>query len=74
MLRALYYPGTGDLLNAINPEGFASALQNSSGVLWVDFGGEDPEPTEDILLETFAFHPLAVDDALHETHVPKVDD
>ena len=74
MLRALYYPGTGDLLNAINPEGFGSALQNSSGVLWVDFGGEDPEPTEDILLETFAFHPLAVDDALHETHVPKVDD
>jgi magnesium transporter len=26
------------------------------------------------LLNTFKFHPLAIDDALHETHVPKVDD
>jgi magnesium transporter len=74
MLRALYYIGNGDLLTEISPDGFAAALQNNLGVLWVDFGGEDPEPTEDILLHTFAFHPLAIDDALHETHVPKVDD
>jgi len=74
MLRALYYKGNGDLLTEINPEGFATALQDTQGVLWVDFGGEDPEPTEHILLKTFGFHPLAVDDALHETHVPKVDD
>jgi magnesium transporter len=73
MLRALYYQGYGEL-NAINPDGYPLALQNSSGLLWVDFGGEDPGPTEDILLKTFEFHPLAVDDALHETHVPKVDD
>jgi magnesium transporter len=73
MLRALYYQEDGEL-NAINPDGYPLALQNSSGLLWVDFGGEDPEPTEDILLKTFEFHPLAVDDALHETHVPKVDD
>lgn len=74
MLRALYYQGNGELLSAIDPDGYASALQNPSGVLWVDFGGEEPEPSEEILLKTFEFHPLAVDDALHETHVPKVDD
>jgi magnesium transporter len=74
MLRALYYKGNGDLLTEITPEGFASALQDTQGVLWVDFGSEDPQPTEDILLKTFGFHPLAVDDALHETHIPKVDD
>jgi magnesium transporter len=74
MLRVIYYKGNGDLMTEITPEGYASALQDSQGVLWVDFGGEDPEPTEDILLQTFGFHPLAVDDALHETHVPKVDD
>lgn len=74
MLRALYYNGIGDMLSAIDPSGYAAALQNKNGVLWVDFGGEEPEPTEDILLKTFEFHPLAVDDALHETHVPKVDD
>jgi len=74
MLRALYYTGDGDLLKEITPEGYAAALQSPSGVLWVDFGGEAPGPSEDILINTFAFHPLAVDDALHETHVPKVDD
>ena len=74
MLRALYYKGDGDLLTEIYPDGYAAALQNMSGVLWVDFGGEDPESSEEILLHTFKFHPLAVDDALHETHVPKVDD
>jgi magnesium transporter len=74
MLRALYYKGNGELLTVLTPEEYPAALQNTEGVLWVDFGGEAPEPSEDILLHTFEFHPLAVDDALHETHVPKVDD
>jgi magnesium transporter len=74
MLRALYYDGTIDLLTEISPEAYTDAIQNKSGILWVDFDGEEAEPTEHILLHTFEFHPLAVDDALHETHVPKVDD
>jgi magnesium transporter len=74
MLRALYYNGTDDVLTEISAEGYTTALQNKSGILWVDFGGEEPEASEGILLNTFGFHPLAVDDALHETHVPKVDD
>ena len=74
MHRALYYPGNGDRLSVVSPDGYSDALQNNTGVLWVDFGGEEPEPTEEILLKTFEFHPLAIDDALHETHVPKVDD
>ncbi len=74
MLRALYYQANGETLDVIDPSKFAGALQNQQGILWVDFGGESPEPTEQILLNTFEFHPLAIDDALHETHVPKVDD
>jgi len=74
MLRALYYTGNGDKLTEVSPEQYTDALKNRSGILWVDFGGEAPEPSEKILLHTFKFHPLAIDDALHETHVPKVDD
>ena len=74
MHRALYYPGNGDQMSVVSPDDYTEALQNNTGVLWVDFGGEEPEPTEEILLKTFEFHPLAIDDALHETHVPKVDD
>jgi len=74
MPRAIYYKGNGDLLTEITPDDYTAALQDEGGVLWVDFTGEAPESSEQILLQTFKFHPLAVDDALYETHVPKVDD
>jgi magnesium transporter len=44
------------------------------GVLWVDFEETPSETDEPILRKVFGFHPLAVDDALRETHVPKLDD
>jgi magnesium transporter len=74
MRRALYFQGNGDALSTIDLAGYKEALQNQSGILWVDFSGEELAPSEEILLKIFEFHPLAVDDALHETHVPKVDD
>jgi magnesium transporter len=49
-------------------------LKDPNGMLWVDFSGESSQASEPILLDIFGFHPLAVDDALRETHVPKVDD
>jgi magnesium transporter len=74
MPRAIYYTAGGDILTEIGSEGYSAALQDTTGVLWVDFTGEEAKATEEILLTTFGFHPLAVDDALRETHVPKVDD
>jgi magnesium transporter len=50
------------------------ALLDMQGVLWVDFEETPAETDEPILLKVFGFHPLAVDDALQETHVPKLDD
>jgi magnesium transporter len=44
------------------------------GLLWLDFDGEPPQVCEPILRQAFDFHPLAVEDALQESHVPKVDD
>jgi magnesium transporter len=44
------------------------------GLLWVDLAAEANLEHETMLLDTFKFHPLAIDDALRETHVPKVDD
>jgi magnesium transporter len=72
MPRAIYF--TGNLIKEINSDEYTAALQDKEGVLWVDFTGEEPQTSEQILLSIFSFHPLAVDDALHETHVPKVDD
>lgn len=49
-------------------------LKRAGGLVWLDFTGEPPEVCEPILLDVFGFHPLAVDDALREVHVPKLDD
>ena len=53
------------------------ALNDAEGTVWVDL--DDPESAaedaaESLLLGLFKFHPLAVEDALKEAHVPKVDD
>ena len=74
MIRALYRTQDGDLRTDLSPDGFAAALEDTDGLLWVDLLDEPPDVCEPILRETFGFHPLAVDDALEEAHVPKVDD
>jgi magnesium transporter len=53
---------------------YQDALADLHGLLWVDFQGETPESSEIILQDTFHFHPLAIEDAIQQTHIPKVDD
>ncbi len=42
--------------------------------IWVDMMGESNGDYEQILAGVFHFHPLAIEDALQDTHVPKLDD
>jgi magnesium transporter len=74
MIRALYRTEDGRLHTDLRPDEFTAALRDTQGSLWVDISCESVETCEPILRGTFGFHPLAVDDALEETHVPKVDD
>jgi magnesium transporter len=74
MIRTLYCPKDASQVTEIHPSEFRALLSDDTGFLWVDFEGEPPENCESILRETFGFHALAIDDALRETHVPKVDD
>jgi magnesium transporter len=73
MIRSLYYMPGQPLQKDLPPERFRELLQNEQAILWVDFISEPPETCLPIL-EDFGFHPLAIDDALQETHVPKLDD
>jgi magnesium transporter len=53
------------------------ALKVKRNLLWVDLAcedGEDSATYQPLLTNTFGFHPLAVEDALVETHLPKIDD
>lgn len=74
MIRSLYRTKEGSLHTDLPLDEFGAALRDSRGLLWVDFENTPPETDRPILLETFGFHPLAVDDALEQSHVPKIDD
>ncbi|HET7011854.1 MAG TPA: magnesium/cobalt transporter CorA [Anaerolineales bacterium] len=74
MIRWLHRRGSGEIATGLATAELAAALREPGGLVWVDFVGEPPEVCEPILRGIFNFHPLAIDDALAETHVPKVDD
>jgi magnesium transporter len=74
MIRALYYSKDGDLRSDLTPMDVAFALQDAQGTIWMDFENTTSEEAEPVLRKTFGFHPLAIDDALQESHVPRVDD
>lgn len=77
MVRILYRNSQGVINELADPAQIQTLVADKANVVWVDLynPGEDIQPdVDDVLRKVFAFHPLAVDDALTETHAPKVDD
>jgi len=74
VIRAMYRAPDETIQTGITPDQYAALRGEPGGLLWVDMAGEPGGVCEPILRETFAFHPLAVEDALQQSHVPKVDD
>ena len=75
--RALYRDGSGELHLNWPLERVGEAVQSGEGTLWLDLENTPDEASpfaERILRDVFHFHPLAIEDALRETHIPKVDD
>lgn len=73
MFRALHLASDGKLRVDLQLVDVAFALHEPDGLLWVDFYDQGSDQTEEILNKTFGFHPLAINDALKETHVSKLD-
>ncbi len=73
-MRILYWDETGELKESVGFPQLPALLQEGRGWVWVDFSGDADAVAEPVLREVFGFHPLAVDDALRESHVPKLDD
>jgi len=73
MIRSLYHSPGKPIRKDILPQEFPKLARDRRGLLWVDFLEESPETSLPIL-QSFGFHPLAIDDALQETHAPKLDD
>jgi magnesium transporter len=76
-IRAIYRDGSGKITVDWPIDRLAEAVADREGILWVDVldpGSVDNRGVEAMLRDTFHFHPLAIEDALKDTHVPKVDD
>ena len=76
MIRVLARMPDGSLRTDVQPAELSALKADPAVMLWVDLmpaNGEE-QAHEKLLLEQFGFHSLAVDDALRESHVPKVDD
>jgi magnesium transporter len=76
-VRAIYRDGAGNMHVDWPPERIPEAVRDQGGTLWADFMAAKEEGTREVetwLQEVFLFHHLAVEDALQETNVPKVDD
>lgn len=73
MIRTMYRSGKGGFTIDVPVSHWRVALRDAEGLLWVDIGDEPVDKLDPLLREVFNFHPLAIDDALRETHVPKID-
>jgi len=73
MLRAAYFQNNKPVRTDIASADFARLTRNRNGLLWIDFSAE-PDSSALPILQDFGFHPLAIQDALQQTHSPKIDD
>ncbi len=76
-LRICYRSASGEIHLALPIDRISEALADTDGTLWVDIedlGGRSSAWVESLFGEVFAFHPLAIEDALSEANVPKLDD
>jgi magnesium transporter len=73
MIRISYLSRDGAIRDA-KVEEIKMLLQDTKGIVWVDFEGEPDGTPSSILAEEFGFHPLSIEDALDQCHLPKLDD
>lgn len=74
--RILYHASDGQTHLDWPIERIGEALADRDGTLWVDIleTNGDLKRVEALFRDVFHFHPLAIEDALAERHLPKVDD
>jgi magnesium transporter len=73
MLRIMCFK-EGMIHTDVSLEEVKTYLPNAGILMWIDFEDTQPEVDEPIMREVFGFHPLAIEDALQQSHIPKLDD
>ncbi|MCB1994873.1 MAG: magnesium transporter CorA family protein [Burkholderiaceae bacterium] len=73
MIRALWcHPESGRV--EVGDHSLIDAWRAAQGThLWLDLADNDPEAERRLMIDRFGLHPLAVSDALHPRHPPKLE-
>lgn len=74
MIRILYRHRSSGIVAELPIEKLHTALQDKLLNLWIDICAPTGDEARKIFEEIFHFHPLAVEDAVVDSHVPKLDD
>jgi magnesium transporter len=74
MIRILYRHRSGTIVTDLGQEQLASAVRDNQARLWIDLLAPSEEESRLVLQQLYHFHHLAVEDAINDLHVPKVDD
>jgi magnesium transporter len=74
MIKTNLWNKRGEIQKNLPLENLKAQLSSPDSLIWVDIFDSPYEESLFILKDIFGFHPLAIDDALEETHVPKIDD
>jgi len=73
MIRTLYRHPSGTVMS-LTADQLADGIKDAQAAIWIDMLAPTPEEFDLVLTQLFHFHPLAVEDAIQDSHVPKVDD
>ncbi|MFN8445331.1 MAG: magnesium/cobalt transporter CorA [Caldilineaceae bacterium] len=74
MIRILYRHRTGSALAELPVEQLSNAITDKQLSLWIDMQAPTEDEAHRVLEKIFHFHPLAIEDAVKDSNVPKIDD
>ena len=74
MIKTILWRKNGEVQTDLHVKLIPELLSSNDNVIWVDIFDSPYEESLLVLKDIFGFHPLAIDDALEEIHVPKIDD
>ncbi len=74
MIRVIFRDADGTTTCDASIEQLPQLLNVEHGAVWVDMQTPSEEDYKFVLERTFHFHPLAIEDAINDIHLPKLDD
>jgi magnesium transporter len=74
MIRIIFRDAEGHVACDLPLEQLLADLHAKNGTVWIDMQTPSMDEYKLVLEQIFHFHPLAIEDAMNDIHLPKIDD